>query len=340
MSEKTPVNPTFHQALSSERAMRWLESRSPRYHEYRRKWKENPQNYINEGYPLCLDIEASAACNLKCPMCPRTIYENQRNANFRSSKHFDFELYKRVIDEAAELGVYAVKLIWFGEPLMNPRILDMIAYAKRKGIEEVSLNTNAVLLDEKMSRGIIEAGLDGLYFSFDAPDKETYEKIRIGASYEQVLGNIKRFHEIRDELNSIVPFTRAQMVVMPENQAALQEYMDLFGNIVDAVFYSDYEDHSDFKRHYDELQKSKDIEFSCFQLWTRMYLSAEGGIARCCYDVDEFTGLGNIRDTTIHAAWNSDFYETIREGHKNFQWHKFKLCSQCPKVFLNKSGAV
>lgn len=340
MSEKVPVNSTFHQALTSERAERWLASRSPRYHEYRRKWKENPQNYIDEGYPLCLDIEASAACNLKCPMCPRTVYENKEKGDFHNSKHFNFELYKKVIDEAAELGVYAVKLIWFGEPLMNPRIVDMVAYAKQKGIEEVSLNTNAVLLNEKMSRGLIEAGLDGLYFSFDAPDKETYEKIRVGANYDQVLGNIKRFHEIRDELNSIGPFTRAQMVVMPENQVTLQDYIDLFGNIVDAIFYSDYIDHGNYKKYYDILQKSKDVEFSCFQLWARMYLGAEGEIGICCFDTNNFTGLGNIKDTTIRAAWNSDFYKTIREGHKNFQWDQFKICAQCQRILVNTSGAI
>lgn len=176
MAETVPVNVNFHETVYSAFHEKWLASKSERYNEYRKKWADNPANYIDEGYPINLDIEASMACNLRCPMCPRTVRINEKDKKLRESAHFDFALYKRLIDEAAEIGVYAVKLNWLGEPLMNPRIVDMVKYAKDRGIEDVLMNTNAVLLTEEMSRNLIAAGIDKLFFSFDSPYKDNYEK--------------------------------------------------------------------------------------------------------------------------------------------------------------------
>jgi hypothetical protein len=42
--------------------------------------------------------------------------------------------FRKIIDECATRGVYSVKLSWRGEPLLNPHIVDMVRYAKEKGI--------------------------------------------------------------------------------------------------------------------------------------------------------------------------------------------------------------
>lgn len=45
----------------------------------------------------------------------------------------DYDFYKNIIDQAAEMGVCAVKLNWLGEPTMHKNLVDMVRYAKRKG---------------------------------------------------------------------------------------------------------------------------------------------------------------------------------------------------------------
>ena len=117
MNVHVPVNSTYHEVAHGAHHAKWLETKSKRYNEYRRKWTENPANFINEGFPLNLDIEASSACNLLCPMCSRTIDMNVPGGGKRASKHFDYSLYTRLIDEAAEMGVYALKLNWLASLL-------------------------------------------------------------------------------------------------------------------------------------------------------------------------------------------------------------------------------
>jgi radical SAM protein with 4Fe4S-binding SPASM domain len=331
MAETVPVNHNYHITFRSEHADRWLAAKSPRYHEYRRKWQENPQNYIDEGHPIHVDIEASSACNLKCPMCGRTAMA-EKNPQF--SRHFDFELYKRIVDEAVQIGVYSLKLNWRGEPLMNPHLVDMIKYAKQKGLEDVLMNTNAVLLDENMSRRIIEAGLDNLAFSFDSPYKETYEEIRIGASYEQVLANIRRFHEIREEMGAMSPLIHCHMVMMPGNEASFPDYVELFKDIADIIAFDDVIDRDAY------TQVSNDTKFSCSQLWQRIMIASDGSIASCCADGEIQTGLGNIKDTTLQAVWNGPVHKELLRKHQEFQWHKMEICRTCPLVGYKKSGSV
>ena len=58
------------------------------------------------------------------------------------------ELYEKIIKEISEMEVPSIKLNWRGEPLLNPSI-DKFIYLAKKGILDVSINTNATTLDEK-----------------------------------------------------------------------------------------------------------------------------------------------------------------------------------------------
>lgn len=49
---------------------------------------------------------------------------------------------------------------------------------------EWGLNTNAMLLTQKMSESLIKAGLNTIYFSVDGTDKISYEAIRLRLNYE------------------------------------------------------------------------------------------------------------------------------------------------------------
>ena len=85
--------------------------------------------------------------------------------------------------------------------MLNPKLEEFITYAKKKGILEVSINTNAVSLTEKRAKKLIKSGLDIIIFSFDGGSKQTYEKMRPGRfkrnNFDSVYENIKKFSEIK-----------------------------------------------------------------------------------------------------------------------------------------------
>ena len=72
----------------------------------------------------------------------------------------DFELFQRIIDEAARVGVKRVHLYLHGEPLLHPQIVDMISYIKSRNLV-VHLTTNGMLLDKEKAEAILRSGVNG-----------------------------------------------------------------------------------------------------------------------------------------------------------------------------------
>jgi len=317
----------------SERALEWEENRGSEYKEYRRKWVENPKNFILEEGPLNLDIEITNLCNLKCPMCPRTILIRD-DISVDNEKYklgfMDWELYTSLIDQAEDIGVSAVKLNWLGEPTMHKDLIRMVDYAKRKGILEVLINTNAVLLDQNLAEGLIKAGLDKLLFSFDSPYKENYEKIRIGADFNTVLSNIKNVRLIREKLKMESPLTRVLMVLMKENQDHFKDLVELFKDDVDIVAWGEFTNEEELIGEDRKIVKRKKIEnFACAQLWQRMFVSWNGKVVVCCADAKMNYVVGDARKEKIKDIWKNEKYSQIREMHMKGGYDKIYICSIC-----------
>ena len=173
-------------AFSEKLATGWQEE----YAEYRRLWTELPANRTIRDYPLLVDLELASLCNLKCPMC-YTITEEFKQ---KITKGFmDFELFKRIIDEVAG-KVYAIRVSLRGESLLHKQFAELVAYAKKAGIQEVSTLTNGAKLKGDTLERILESGIDWITISIDGVG-ETYEKIRRPIKFEQIVSNLT---EIKD----------------------------------------------------------------------------------------------------------------------------------------------
>lgn len=327
---KIKINPTFHEHVVSD--IKWQKEDDETYQEYRRKWQDNPKNFIVERGPIHLDIETSSACNLRCPMCSCTVEQNKGINRAYNPGFMSMELFKKVLDDAAEVGVYSIKLNWRGEPLLNPNIVEMVQYAKKKGIIDIMINTNAVLLDEKIGRGLIEAGLDKIFFSVDSIDKEKYEKIRIGANFEKVIHNIKQFVALNNERGHSVQ-TRVQKVKLYETENEQREYEDFFCKIVDSIAYEDYIPY-DAEHLGREVDCSKVVPFACCQLWQRLFVEYDGKYAMCCDTQRREYILGDANNEGIEEIWHGKKIELVRELHKKGRWNEFPACSKCYAPFM------
>ena len=73
------------------------------------------------------------------------------------------------------------------------------ALAKKKGLIDVYLNTNANLLTDRLGKALLDAGLDRISFSVDGYRKEQYAKHRPGGNFGKVRYNIMNFLSHRDD---------------------------------------------------------------------------------------------------------------------------------------------
>jgi len=125
MRQDVKINATYSEVNIEN--LEWPKHRSERYWEYRKKWEDYPKSGYVSDFPLCLDIETTNICNLS-GMCPRTIQID--NETYVDIGTMDMGLYKKIIDEGEENGLYSIKLQYLGEPLLDKYICERIKYAK------------------------------------------------------------------------------------------------------------------------------------------------------------------------------------------------------------------
>lgn len=166
-------------------------------------------------------IEPTTRCNLKCTMCGNSNWDREKG-------DMSIDDFKRAIDQLPYLRFLNFQGI--GEPLINPNFLEMVEYATSKGIN-VGFNTNATLLTKDISEKLVSPNLGWVSISFDGATAETFEKIRSGAKFEEVIENIRGLVEANKMSGKNVPRIRFAVVAMKENMEELPEIVRLAGSL-------------------------------------------------------------------------------------------------------------
>ena len=325
-----------------------------RFLNYRNSWSEQPKMFFLNGIekfdeqikfsnPMCVDIEIASICDLGCPHCFREYI-------ITPDKIMNEKLFYSLVDEISKMKIPSIKLNWRGEPLLHPKLPEFISYAKNKSILDVSINTNATTLDEKKSRLLINSGLDQIIYSFDGGVKSTYEKMRPGRfktnSFEKVYENIKLFNKIRTELNSKFPITKIQMVMTQETRNEVDEFYKLFGDIVDDVTVTQYNERGGNLEDLDTLNKEKlekyfkkeklphntpyivglegDTYISegrkpCEQLFQRLMVTYDGSVGMCCHDWGAQHSIGYVsKEAFENDKITNDLEKKIKNNERGF----------------------
>ena len=153
-------------------------------------------------------ISVTDRCNFRCTYCmPKDIYDSNYKF-FKKTEILSFEEIIRLTKILANLGVKKVRLTG-GEPLLRKNIHVLISHIKNiKGIADISMTTNGVLLSEKKAFLLKESGLNRLTVSLDSLDKDRFREIS-GSNYvpNDVLTGIENakkagFHNIK--INMVV----------------------------------------------------------------------------------------------------------------------------------------
>lgn len=116
-------------------------------------------------------ISITDRCNLRCRYCmPDGIKQ------VSMSEILTYEEIEQICRITAALGIRKIKITG-GEPLVRKGCADLIGNLKKiPGIDQVTLTTNGVLLEEHLPE-LKKAGLDGINISLDTLNPEIYKNI-------------------------------------------------------------------------------------------------------------------------------------------------------------------
>ena len=267
--------------------------------------------------PLCVDIELSAACNLRCPFCFIQSKEYRRP----KSPFMNYDLARSILLEAVTLGVPSVKFNWRGEATMHPDFSKIISYAGElsvcgKRFLDILVNTNGNY-PFHVSYGLMHA--TKVMFSVDSLNPETYAKMRKGGGLNKVINNISGLVELGHK-NVWV-----RRVVTDDNRsedfaAAARKIWSFGGKVAE---------HHVFERAGD--QDVPPGRAYCGYPSQRLVISTEGRVYPCCVDYGETMCMGDMRVDGLAEIWQSAEMQmlrhTLKKGLKSAYPSACKSCT-------------
>jgi sulfatase maturation enzyme AslB (radical SAM superfamily) len=251
--------------------------------------------------PDIVQIESTNLCNAKCVFCPRDEMHRRQGV-------MEFDLFRKIVDECAALGVTHVRVHNYGEPFLDRQLVEKVRYAKSRGIAEVGMISNGSLITEEIARGLIDAGLDAINISVDAAGKAVFEATRLNLDYDTVIGNIRTLARLRAESGRKRPRLILSFV-RQNNSADEQAFIDEWRQVADKIHITDLHNWAG------TLNARSDVQYPCYRLWLTFTVLWDGRVSLCCADFDGRNVLGDLRTQTIAQVWNSPAYRAVRRQH-------------------------
>ena len=153
------------------------------------KEKENIVPRLSSIY-----MYASGACNLNCAHC--WINPEFQTEGTKSSLHLKLETVKKAVLQGKPLGLASVKLTG-GEPLMNPKIKEIIKFISDEGLG-IIIETNGTLVNKTMAKFLKDTkNFKFISVSLDGADAPTHEALRqVEGSFDKAVQGIKNLVEV------------------------------------------------------------------------------------------------------------------------------------------------
>lgn len=311
--------------------------------------------------PRHVQLEPTNRCNQRCIMCPRN--EKDYDSGFGD---MSFDNYLKVLDQIPTIT--NLQINGLGEPLLHPKIFEMIKAAKERGIK-VSMNSNAVLINSKdKAEELVKSGLDILKVSMDTVRPEVYREIRGVDNLEQAISAIKLIIEARGERKK--PQVWFNSIILEQNYQEIGEILKLGEELgVDLVRFKPVDTFDIYKNKgikvasqeqlFEAISKALDQtknfkvkhnladilnnfsnyyrtkgDWPCFSPWLEAYIQYYGGVRLCCEFYSRKYDIGNMFEADFKKIWNGKKMQGIR---KDFYRGKtnFPVCLTCTRFRRN-----
>lgn len=315
-----------------------------------RKWNDNVQravlaDVIPLDTPYVAYIDPASACNFRCKFCP-TGHPGLLRKIGRPVGIMDFDLFKKIIEDFTHFDNKLRVLFMHkdGEPLMNPRIGEMLALAKRSEISPVVwLTTNGSLMTHERSIEIIESGIDYVRLSVEHVTAEGYREMTgTFDDYDGLRRNVEFLYNEKIRRGSNLKIW-AKMIDFTFTKEELKKFGEDFGSIADEVLLTgtgvwtnetgiDFNLGANPEGGYDGETPMKKDRIVCPYTFYNIAVNFDGSTSGCMLDWSHSLVAGNAREQDITDIWNSPEMNHIRLLHLEGRRSEFLSCKGCQCV--------
>lgn len=293
-----------------------------------------------------INLELTSRCNYACVGCPtHNLLRGKGSMNVR--------LYKAIFDEAGN-DLERVFLWGYGEPLLHPRITDLLRYSGEFSTKKVMSTTGWRLEDLQDIKAL--TNLDELIISINGISQKVYAQHQVNGDLSKVIRGLEKVSPIiadsktrfimqtvahkgnLDEISEAERFARKygfdMLVVKSFNvMDRKQETFDKFVPL--GTSFSRYQEGLN-----DAPKRPQSGVYPCEE-W--MVINWDGSVNPCCWDYKGKYNFGNVGEYGVYGIWNN----FVASRHRNqIRQEKFlDICVDCAnsktvqtKSFTSKGG--
>lgn len=296
-------------------------------------------NHLEPIYVNDLSFENSSFCNAACTYCPHGTDSLKREKAIMKNEEFF-----RIIDICKKEGIEKISFGGLGEFLLDKRFLIKAKYVVDSGLKLSSLTTNGMLLDKNLSEELILLGMESITISIDSFEKDIYESIRVGLSFERVIKNLYDLLEVNEKYNNTAKIN-LNVTVTAGNRDEQKLIVDRFSQFFGKNFSISFLPLHNWAGSFDSLEQIKDapsaLKNSCIRIFmnNQAIVRSDGCLSICCNDYENEYSLGKVVDS-VNNLWNSQKMVDLRKIHKEGRWDEVGICKNCSDIVQGQPSAI
>jgi len=297
-----------------------------------------------EKTPSVIRMGVTNRCSAQCFYCPREIvYAN-------GSGYMAWEMYTEIIDWAKDNKVETIALALFGEPLLHPKIMDMIDLANRVGLA-IRLSTNGIVLTKELAGKLLEYPLEAIEISMDGFTEEEYQKGKRVDKYLQAKDNVINLLAIakgkKAETVFNIHFVDAGNVSLANKFKFIKFWKSRLAGLkyVTSFYYEPHNwagtrDSKNKMSKFDRLLAKWEIKKPCVYI-KGLNINWNGDVYICTNDPTVTAILGNCQDKSLEEIYNGARRMYYLTEHENGTFKEIN-CAICtvnniyPLLFIKK----
>jgi len=296
--------------------------------------------------PISVMIEPTNQCNFRCAFCP-TGDKDLLNKVGRSKGFMSLNFFQKIIDDISKMSIdkgqnlKSLLLYKDGEPLLHKDLHQMISYAKKKQVTQfIGVTTNGALLNNDISKNLLESELDDLRISITAPSNEKYKNItKTDYTMDEIKNNVDIFYNIKNKKKGKTRVT-VSIVDTGISYEEKNNFISAFKNISDRVLIKPIMGWSDSDvKDWRLKNKRKKIHepIVCGDPFSKLSVNFNGSVSVCCVDWSHNTLVGNLNNESFQEVWEGEKLKKFRILHLKGRRCDIKACKNCD-VIREKGG--
>ncbi len=309
--------------------------------------------------PSHIQIETvNRYCNARCPMCTikfvpeaniEVADEQAQSGVARQPEFMTLDTFKAIADKCLPFidKIEKLSLHGCGEPLMDKTLPEKIHYAKQIGFNGIGFTSNCGLLKNKLSKRLLDAGLNCIIPSIDGLTKNVHETIRPGINFDRTIEYLKYFIQYRDD-NDLDCKVLIRMVRQQLNHQQWEDYQLFWNDLLnpekgDDVITIDIHNTGGKVENFDNMKvdgytakiDQYQEQMSCQQaelcpdLFSRLSIYASGDVSLCSADQSSYYDLGNVLTQDPLDIYNNKVFTHYREEWLDNNFMALNYCKDC-----------